>query len=389
MDRTWHNSLFHRPVSSFLFSGTDRYFRAFLLLFVDIVILTLCLCQPPLHRSPAPRCFGFLFNSSYFLRQTSISEYPPTHRTTNRRDENEEAEVELEEDEADEWKWEEVLTVAHVWLEGERGIIYHHSRTTQVYITLNTNTIPRRKGVSNVPFVFTAPGRVHLSPTPFPSLNFPPPLKSKQVATKPKEAPVKSVSRRVPSSKLSRESRRTLADIETDGNSDSGFEPTRPFDENHPFVTSNYDDEITSESEVEEDDSDGEENIDAALNPDKWIEEDAFEHYLAWFMCPPPDAEEDKENSCTSVMSTPGLTLSSSPGIPSSSSSLRSSSRPSSAFGLYPPSSFPLSDHYPNTKYKCTPVPSIARVARMGIEGVQKRMEKAKQGDALQTSERE
>jgi hypothetical protein len=35
-------------------------------------------------------------------------------------DENEEAEVGLEEDEGDEWKWEdeEVLTVTHAWPEG-------------------------------------------------------------------------------------------------------------------------------------------------------------------------------------------------------------------------------------------------------------------------------
>ena len=88
--------------------------------------------------------------------------------------------------------------------------------------------------------------------------------------------------------------------------------------------------------------------------------EDTFEQYLTWFIGPSPDAEEDstaedKEDCCTSMMSTPVLTLSSSPGIPSSSSPFCSSSplsRPSSAFDLYSPSSFPLSDHYPNTKYK-------------------------------------
>jgi len=112
-------------------------------------------------------------------------------------------------------------------------------------------------------------------------------------------------------------------------------------------------------------------------------------------MGPRLDAEEeDKENSCTSMMSTPGLTLSSSsPGsIPSSSSPFRSSSppfRPSSTFELHSPSSFPLSDHYPNTKYKYTPAPPKAKVARMRIERVQKRMEKAKKGRVLQTSERE
>ncbi|KIK01520.1 hypothetical protein K443DRAFT_563873 [Laccaria amethystina LaAM-08-1] len=172
-----------------------------------------------------------------------------------------------------------------------------------------------------MPFVFTARGRVHLSPTPLPPPNFAPPLKLKQATTK---GPVKSVSRRVSSSKLSREPRRTLADIGADGDSDSEFESSRPFDENHPFVTSNYDDEITSESEEEEHDSDGEEDIDAALNSDKWNEAGAFEQYLAWFMGPPPDVEEE--------------------GIPSSSSPIRSSSppsRPSSAFDLYSPPLLP------------------------------------------------
>ena len=236
-----------------------------------------------------------------------------------------------------------------------------------------------------MPFVFTARGRVRLSPIPLPPPNFAPLLKSKQTTVKPKKALVKSVPLRVSSSKLSRESRRTLADIEADGDSDSEFDFSRPFDENHPFVTSCYDDEISSESEEEEDDSDGEEDVDAALNPNKWNDpEDAFERYLAWFMGPPPEAEEDsteegdEENS---MMSTPGLSLSSSPGIPSSSSPFRSSSppsRPCSAFDLYSPTSFPLSDHYPNKKYKYTPAPPKAKVARMRIERVQKRMEKAK-----------
>ena len=121
--------------------------------------------------------------------------------------------------------------------------------------------------------------------------------------------------------------------------------------------------------------------------------EDTFEQYLTWFIGPSPDAEEDsteeedKEDSSTSMMSTPALTLSSSPGIPSSSSS--PPSRPSSAFDLYSPSSFPLSDHYPNTKYKYTPAPPKAKVARMRIERVQKRMEMAKKGDVLQTFEHE
>ena len=163
-----------------------------------------------------------------------------------------------------------------------------------------------------MPFVFTARGRVHLSPIPLPPPNFAPLLQSKQATTKPNKPPVKSVSRRVSSSK---ESRRTLADIEADGDSDSEFDFSRPFDENHPFVTSYYNGEISSESEEQEDDSDGEEDVDAVLNPYKWNDpEDSFEQYLGWSMGPPPDAEEDsteeedKEDSSTSMMSTPALT---------------------------------------------------------------------------------
>jgi len=112
-----------------------------------------------------------------------------------------------------------------------------------------------------MPFVFTARGKVHLSPTPLPPPNFAPPLKLKRATTKPRKALVKSVSRRVSSSKLSRESRRTLADIEADEDSDSEFESSRPFDENRPFVTSNHDGETASESEEEEDDTDGDEDM--------------------------------------------------------------------------------------------------------------------------------
>ena len=161
------------------------------------------------------------------------------------------------------------------------------------YATINTTNFPRRKGVSNMPFVFTARGKIQLSPISLPPPNFAPLLKSKQATMKPKKAlVVKSVPRRVSSLKSSRDSRRTLSDIEADGDSDSEFESSRPFDANHPFVTSNYDNEISSESEEEEGDSNGEEDTDAALNPYKWNEpEDAFEQYLAWFTHPhPPSA---------------------------------------------------------------------------------------------------
>jgi hypothetical protein len=40
----------------------------------------------------------------------------------------------------------------------------HHDDKTIVHITLNTQTVPHRKGVGNMPFVFRAYGTAHLDP---------------------------------------------------------------------------------------------------------------------------------------------------------------------------------------------------------------------------------
>ncbi|KAI0694972.1 hypothetical protein BC835DRAFT_1415147 [Cytidiella melzeri] len=63
----------------------------------------------------------------------------------------------------EEWTWEaeDDFTVAHVWPKGpllDRGIIYHHSPSVRIHITVNTLPIPGRRGSGNTPFVFLAQG---------------------------------------------------------------------------------------------------------------------------------------------------------------------------------------------------------------------------------------
>ncbi|KAJ6532730.1 hypothetical protein DFH09DRAFT_1370224 [Mycena vulgaris] len=77
------------------------------------------------------------------------------------RDKGEDLDVE------DERKWtaEEDITVAHVWPEGgdiTRGIVYQHSPTLQIHITINTMPIKSRRGKGNLPHVFSARGLVFL-----------------------------------------------------------------------------------------------------------------------------------------------------------------------------------------------------------------------------------
>ncbi|KAG6895771.1 hypothetical protein C0992_012687 [Termitomyces sp. T32_za158] len=72
-------------------------------------------------------------------------------------------------DEEPTWQWEleEEYTLGHVWPKGidlGAGIIYHHDEDTAVHITINTTSLPRRHGHSNVPYVFSARGRVRIYP---------------------------------------------------------------------------------------------------------------------------------------------------------------------------------------------------------------------------------
>ncbi|KAF8999133.1 hypothetical protein BDQ17DRAFT_1361403 [Cyathus striatus] len=98
--------------------------------------------------------------------------------SSSKEDVEREEEEDIESTPDDEWYWadEEELTLQHAWPQGlstERGIIYHHSNTAQIHITLNTTELPRRKGISNVPYVFRARGRIRLTPIPSPNPSFP------------------------------------------------------------------------------------------------------------------------------------------------------------------------------------------------------------------------
>ncbi|KAI0302789.1 hypothetical protein B0F90DRAFT_1712057 [Multifurca ochricompacta] len=108
-------------------------------------------------------------------------------------------EEELEDEEEDaSWRWEgeDDFTLGHVWevraRDPKRGIIYYHDDTTTVHITLNTQSVPHRKGVGNMPFVF----RAYVPPPPariFPAYKPPVPkppdatLSSTTIDTKPRD----------------------------------------------------------------------------------------------------------------------------------------------------------------------------------------------------------
>ncbi|KAF8908641.1 hypothetical protein CPB84DRAFT_1959259 [Gymnopilus junonius] len=88
-------------------------------------------------------------------------------------DETEEEEDTAKDGDDQDWKWvdEEDFTIGHCFpkgLKADIGIIYHHSPTTQIHITVNKNLLPRQRGISNTPFIFGARGYVHLSPAPLP-----------------------------------------------------------------------------------------------------------------------------------------------------------------------------------------------------------------------------
>ncbi|KAF9041246.1 hypothetical protein BJ165DRAFT_1487946 [Panaeolus papilionaceus] len=67
------------------------------------------------------------------------------------------------------WRWEDEqdYTLSHVWSKGlslETGIVYNHDHRTQVHITVNNTPLPKRRGHGNTPYIFTARGRLCLSP---------------------------------------------------------------------------------------------------------------------------------------------------------------------------------------------------------------------------------
>jgi len=66
-------------------------------------------------------------------------------------------------DEEDEWAWEaeDDFTLGHLWPNGpslRRAIIYRHNAHIAIHITIHRGSIPHRKGVGNLPFVFFSQG---------------------------------------------------------------------------------------------------------------------------------------------------------------------------------------------------------------------------------------
>ncbi|KAL1941707.1 hypothetical protein VTO73DRAFT_6707 [Trametes versicolor] len=68
-----------------------------------------------------------------------------------------------EDDEEEGWDWEpeDDFLLSSVWTDGpslKKGIIYHHTPSTTVHITVNQARVPPRKGIGNAPYVFAAHG---------------------------------------------------------------------------------------------------------------------------------------------------------------------------------------------------------------------------------------
>ncbi|KAH9959485.1 hypothetical protein BC827DRAFT_1268832 [Russula dissimulans] len=91
-----------------------------------------------------------------------------SHRCRGRAGQDEEDLEDEEEDASWRWEGEDDFTLGHMWdvraRDPKRGIIYYHNDTTAVHITVNAQTVPHRKGVGNMPFVFRAYGPSRLDP---------------------------------------------------------------------------------------------------------------------------------------------------------------------------------------------------------------------------------
>ncbi|KAJ2919013.1 hypothetical protein MD484_g1441, partial [Candolleomyces efflorescens] len=216
-----------------------------------------------------------------------------------------------------EWKDEEDFTLEHAWPDGlneSRGIVYFHSRTTQVHITINTGRVERRRGSGNTPYVFSAKGRVGLTEVPLQRVLF----KDASSSAKGKGRETQTLFPR--SGRATRSSSRLLQStiatapskpaqrISPDLNDeDDELDGLREFDENHPFNLQKRGKATRFrdiEDEVEDDDDDqgsDEDNLEddfyVDLDPKKWNKpNDAFAVYLGEYMgpAPPPSGSRRK-----------------------------------------------------------------------------------------------
>ncbi|KAF9564532.1 hypothetical protein CPC08DRAFT_685074 [Agrocybe pediades] len=364
-------------------------------------------------------------------------------------DEEDENQVTSEEEEDWTWADEEDFTIGHLFprgLDPDIGIIYHHSASTQVHITLNRSLLPRTRGKSNTPHVFFARGRAFLSPAPLPRPNFTKSIqdimssspahyegrskstnqkkwkgKSKAGVTLKDESPVFSFRDAVRKRKTNT-SGNVSDDEDAEGELDPDADVPHAFDASHPFFHAqgsspvkrikDADDGVilVRDSDDEEDDEGQvdwtQEDFNTEINPDKWNRNSrSFAIYLLRFNDPTGeyDDEEVKEDDIQHSQqlqhvdnSTPGLTncASSASSLPPS-SPMRSSSPAtleyyfpnSSSYSLPDPSEFGLiiETHYPaNKKYSATPAPPKAKKHRLRIKRLEKRLAKIKK-DAFLT----
>lgn len=258
------------------------------------------------------------------------------------------------------WAEEEDFTLAHAWPRGgdiSRGIIYHHTPTTAIHITINTAPIPKRKGISNIPYVFYARGRVRLLP--------PAPL--------PLPRPVFSV----PTHKLKSPlipHRRTLANKDVNRDNDQ------------------HDDEDAGSDHQEEDDEE-EDDPTAIPSRSQWNKFRVFASYLKlaqqqgnYFISSSlyaQDEDEDEENERNGMdppNSTPGLTHSHTSSPISSSSDLLTSPLFSQNHISVAPC-VPQTHGFPISAFDHTPAPPQAQWQRLRIERVSKRLERLKKGE--------
>ncbi|RPD65693.1 hypothetical protein L226DRAFT_609502 [Lentinus tigrinus ALCF2SS1-7] len=72
----------------------------------------------------------------------------------------------VEEDDDEGWVWEaeDDFLLSNIWTDGpdlKKAIVYYHTQSTAIHITVNQVRVPPRKGTGNTPFVFSALGGTH------------------------------------------------------------------------------------------------------------------------------------------------------------------------------------------------------------------------------------